>query len=55
MSFSVRKTQARWSTMSDYKVIHRKQDLEMKISSLYHQEQLAIGLIDTSGKEDERN
>ncbi len=38
--------------MSDYKVIHRKQDLEMKISSLYHQEQLAIGLIDTSGKED---
>ena len=38
--------------MSDYKVVHRKQDLEMKISSLYHQAQLAIGLIDTSTKDD---
>ena len=38
--------------MSDYKVIHRKQDLEMKISSLYHQAQLAIGLIDCSSKDD---
>lgn len=44
--------QALLNTMSDYKVIHRKQDLEMKISSLYHQEQLAIGLIDSSRKED---
>ncbi len=52
MSFSVRKTQAPWSIMSDYKVVHRKQDLEMKISSLYHQAQLAIGIIDSSDEED---
>ncbi len=52
MLSSDRKTQAPWSMMSDYRTIHRKQDLEMKISSLYRQVQLAIGLLDVSGKED---
>ena len=38
--------------MSDYRVIHRKQDLGMKISSLYRQEQLAVGIIDVSSGSD---
>lgn len=37
--------------MPEYKVIHRKQDLEMKISSLYRQEQLAVGILDLSNPE----
>ena len=37
--------------MPEYKVIHRKQDLEMKISSLYRQEQLAVGILDLSSPE----
>ena len=37
--------------MSEYKVLHRMQDLGLRISSLYRQEQLAIGILDISSKE----
>ena len=39
------------SSMSEYKVLHRMQDLGLRISSLYRQEQLAIGIIDISTRE----
>ncbi len=38
--------------MSEYKVIHRRQDLGLRISSLYRQEQLAIGILDLSTRKD---
>ena len=34
--------------MSEYKIIHRHQDLGLRISSLYRQQQLAIGILDLS-------
>ena len=41
--------------MSEYRVIHRRQDLGLRISSLYRQEQLAIGILDLSTREDLEN
>ncbi len=37
--------------MSEYKVLHRTQDLGLRITSLYRQEQMAIGILDLSTKE----
>ena len=38
--------------MSDYRVVHQRQDVGFRISSLYRQQQLAVGLLDLSSKED---
>lgn len=41
--------------MSTYRIIYRKQDLGRRLTQLYRQEQLSIGLIDISTKEDLRS
>ncbi len=38
--------------MSEYKIIHRHQDLGVRISSLYRQQQLAIGILDLASREE---
>ncbi len=38
--------------MSNYRVVHQRQDVGSRISSLYRQQQLAVGLLDLSSKED---
>ena len=38
--------------MSDYRVVHQRQDVGFRISSLYRQQQLAVGILDLSSKED---
>ncbi len=38
--------------MKNYKIIYRKQDLGLRLSSLYRQRQLAIGILDFGSKEE---
>ncbi|MDY5930865.1 MAG: hypothetical protein SPJ34_02420 [Candidatus Ornithospirochaeta sp.] len=38
--------------MSNYRIIHRHQDLGLRISSLYRQQQLAVGILDLGSEED---
>ena len=38
--------------VSSYRVMHQRQDVGIRISSLYRQQQLAVGLLDLSTKED---
>lgn len=38
--------------MSSYRIVYRKQDLGLRVSSLYHQPQLAIGILDLGSKKE---
>ena len=38
--------------MSDYRVMHQRQDVGIRISSLYRQQQLAIGILDLASKDE---